>query len=124
MWYSENDRIKDKLIEVANTQAVCIASSKHASCIVHKKRILSFGWNKKKSHPICVEHQDNPERIFLHAEMDAIVRAVNLYGSDILSDSDLYVLRVTKGGRLGYSKPCNGCMSVIRSFKIRNVFWS
>lgn len=117
------------LILIEKLKDICVESefvgkSRHASAIVYKNTILSTGKNKLKSHPKMKEFQDNPERIFLHAEMDAIVKCINRYGLEILKKSDLYVVRLGRKGQLLNSKPCDGCESAINFYGLKNVYHS
>lgn len=114
----------DLLKDVAE-DATLVRHSRHAACVVHKDRVLSVGTAKYKSHPIMQRYQtDTPERIYLHAEVDAIIRAANRYGTDVFRDSSLFVLRLTKGGSVSLSKPCDVCAKIISAFEIKNVHWS
>jgi deoxycytidylate deaminase len=61
---------------------------------------------------------------FLHAEVDAIIKAINQWGQD-LSGTQLFVLRVTsKGGNVANSKPCAGCQKYIEASGISEIFWT
>ena len=101
-----------------------IRHSRHACAITLKNNILGVGMARYKTHPLMAKYQDKSERVFLHAEIDAVVRVINRYGSAILKDCDMYILRLTKGGSLGMSKPCDGCQKAIDAFGIKNVYWS
>jgi len=88
-----------------------------------KGRILSIGKNSyTKTHPFQALHakkQNMPERIFLHAEVSAIVRC-----SDISKAHKMLIIRTNKEGRHMYAKPCNICMSAIESVNIKQIEWS
>jgi deoxycytidylate deaminase len=86
--------------------------------------MLAIGTAKYKTHPIMTRFATNPEQVYLHAEVDAIIRTVNRYGPDVLRNSDLYVLRLTKGGSVALSKPCEVCQRAINEFGIKQVYWS
>lgn len=73
---------------------------------------------------MMARYQPNDKRIYLHAEMDAIIRTINNHGVEILKECDLHVIRLTKGNKLGMSKPCPGCQEAIKAFGIKNVYWS
>ncbi|HRP36238.1 MAG TPA: hypothetical protein PLS50_00340 [Candidatus Dojkabacteria bacterium] len=106
------------------TNSDLIRHSHHVAAIVYKNRIITFGFARYKTHPLAKKFQTNVERIFLHAEVDAIIKAINKIGIETLKECDLYVLRTSKGGHIGNSKPCDGCMKTIETFGIRNVYWS
>lgn len=111
-------------LEQHSHHAEMVRSSKHAAAIIYKGMILSWGLNGRKTHPMMRLFGRNEEAIYLHAEIDAIIRAINKYGVEILKKSDLYVLRTTKTGSVGYSKPCSGCEKAIKTFGIKRVFHS
>lgn len=120
----QNDKVFDTLLSEAKTNPNLIRSSRHAAAVVYKKKILAIGLNKRKSHPIEFKFQRIPGAIFLHAEKDAIIKTMNRYGDQILHHCSIYVLRVTKTGNLGYSKPCESCQNFIRSVGIKKIYWS
>lgn len=117
-------KIEKKLVALAATKAWKTGTSRHSACVVYKGKVLSWGVNKKKTHPLCVEYQPNPERCYLHAEMDAIIKTMNKHGQDILQECTLYVLRIGNSGIVRHSKPCEGCMNMINATQIKEVIWS
>jgi deoxycytidylate deaminase len=123
MWHHKNDKILRRLLSAVNG-ATLIGSSRHAAAIVWRDRVISVGVNSLKSHPAMVKHQPNKQRIYLHAEVDAIIKATNRHGVDFLSECSLYVLRQTKGGRVANSEPCPGCSNMIQAMGIKHVYHS
>lgn len=115
--------IPDLLYRLA-LQSEQIQSSRHAACIVWKNRLLSVGQAKIKTHPLQAKFASNSKRIYLHAEIDVIVRCINNHGTDILKESDLYILRLSKGGAVSMSKPCSGCQRAIEAFQLKSVNWT
>lgn len=113
-----------KKLETTAEEAEIIQSSRHAAAVVHKGKIISIGVSKLKTHPLMCKFQNNEKRIYLHAEIDAIVKAINKFGNDFLSSCDLYVLRLTRGNHIGISRPCPGCERAIKAFKFKNVYWT
>jgi|SRR6188768_2363834 len=91
-------------------------------------QLISFGFNQYKSHPLQARFADHPDKIFLHAEIDAIANSIRTYrginSARLLSESSLYVFRFNKDGTTGMAKPCLGCQRAIRAFDIKSVFWS
>lgn len=98
-----------------------VGNSRHCAAIVHNGSILSIGVNKKKTHPIQKLFADKPEKDFIHAEIDAIVKVKN---KDILKECSIHVLRLTKGNRIGNSKPCLGCMNALNHYGIKKIYWT
>ena len=112
------------LLERESRKSDGIKSSFHAACLVYKKRIVGVGINKRKSHPMMTRHSPRRGQIYLHAEVDAIIKVINNFGVEILSECSLYVLRTTKTGIIASSKPCEGCQGHINHFGIKEVFWT
>lgn len=112
------------------------ARSRVAAAIYHKGSVVSVGFNRGKTHPFQKKFGKNDDSIFLHAEIDAILQAKKYLPLDKLSESSLYIIRRKKKLSLdwygrkyhtdtwGLAKPCSGCTSCIRHFKIKNVFFS
>lgn len=102
-----------------------VARAKVGAIIVYKKRIIAFGRNRYKTHPLQARYGRNEQSIFLHAEIDAIRQAISFD----LSNTSLLVLRVKRSFptgpfHMGNSKPCSGCMRAIAAFGIKDVWWS
>lgn len=57
-----------------------------------------------------------PEKVFIHAEADAIFRCKNLKRAH-----RIFVSRVMKDGSFGLAKPCPVCESLIRKAGIKIV---
>jgi tRNA(Arg) A34 adenosine deaminase TadA len=98
-----------------------VGNSQHCAVVVHKGSILSVGHNKKKSHPLQKFFADKEEKIFIHAELDALTK---IKDKNVLTECDLYVLRVTGGKNVSNSEPCVGCKRALKYFKIRNTYWT
>ena len=114
-------RIFSSLKEVA-APIIGVRRSKHSAAVVYKGKIVSVGFNQLKTHPMMEKFNRNEKAIYLHAEIDAIIRAINLFGPDFLSKCDLYVLRLTREGTVANSKPCSGCQKAIDAFGFRKVY--
>ena len=88
-----------------------------------KGRVLSLGKNSYvKTHPQQARHArlvGLPEKIFLHAEMDAIIRC-----RDLSRAHRIVVTRVTRKGKYGNAKPCPVCQSAIKESGISIIEWS
>lgn len=99
-----------------------------AAAIVYKNDIISLGTNQRKTHPLQAKFAKHWEAIHIHAEIDAIARAVRRIDSKKLSSCTLYVARVkvgSDGNRMwGLAKPCDGCARAIASFDIGQVVWT
>lgn len=88
-----------------------------------KGRVISIGQNSyTKSHPIqakFAKHVGLDKKIYLHAEIDAIVKC-----PDLSKAHRIFVIRTNKKGQNLLSKPCPICMSAIGSTNIKVIEWS
>ncbi len=92
------------------------------TAIIYDKRgrVLSVGKNSYvKTHPLQARHAMKvglPEKVFLHAEIDAIIRC-----TDLSRAHRMFVSRITPGGNVGLAKPCKVCQSAIDAAGIKIV---
>jgi tRNA(Arg) A34 adenosine deaminase TadA len=88
-----------------------------------KGRVLAIKQNSYlKTHPYQAHHANKvnlPEKIFLHAEIHAIVSC-----KDVSKAYSIEVLRVNKQGKPMMAKPCPICMSAISATNIKLINWS
>lgn len=95
------------------------------TAIIYSKKgdVLSVGKNSyTKSHPLQSKYAKQvglPDKIYLHAEVDAIVRC-----TDLSKAHRIEVIRVLADGSYGNAKPCAICESAIRAVGIKVVKWS
>jgi len=85
--------------------------------VIVKKRPLSVGYNKVKTHPL---HADpyNSLRGSIHAEVSALLTCDDPHGGVI------YVYRETKDGKPALARPCNYCYNMLQSKGIKKVFYT
>lgn len=101
--------------------------AKLAAAVVVRGNVISIGFNRKKSHPFQAQFQTNDKQIYLHAETDAINRALKYISASELKKATLYVARVkytdnkSKKAIWAESKPCVGCQKAIFQYEIKNV---
>jgi len=85
-----------------------------------KGRVLSVGQNNYlKSHPLQAEHAKKvglSERIFLHAEIHAIVRC-----PDLTKAHRIFVSRWDKKGNPMLAAPCTVCQSALAAAGIQVI---
>lgn len=93
-----------------------------AHCYDKRERLLSCATNNyDKTHPLqkyFAEKVGHNERIYLHAEIAAILRA---------KDRQIHRLRVFRygaNGELLLAKPCPVCMEAIKAFGIQILTYS
>ena len=114
-------RLKDE----ATNNAVLIRSSRHAAAITLRGVVVSTGVNKLKTHPLMAFHSTREGQVYLHAEMDAIVKFLSRYGQEILSDVELYVLRINKMKKMAYSRPCTDCcLHALKAFNVPVIHYT
>lgn len=121
-------RLFDTLFTLAQDHNEGIRTSVVAA-IVNRKTIVSFGFNQRKTHPLQAKYAKNEHAIFLHAEIDAIRKALKR-GAD-LTKCDLYIMRAKHTGpKFGdpvvcaLARPCSGCQRCIGDMGFRNVYYS
>lgn len=84
------------------------------TAIIYDKRgrILSIGQNSYvKTHPLQAKHAKKagtPEKVYLHAEVAAIVKC-----RDLTKAHKIFVSRTMRNGSFGLAKPCAVCMSAL-----------
>lgn len=110
------------LSDFSKTRIGCIA--------VMGNKILSSGYNTHKTNPIQQHYNkyrnldDNTVIAKLHAEIHTLLQIKDL---DIdWSKVDIYIYRIYKGidREFGISRPCPGCMMMIKQLGIRNVWYT
>lgn len=117
------NRIINKAIDIA--YALCPTNwqnvnNSHIAFLVKKNKITKIGWNRKRTHPEISKHPYHEGYVGTHAELDVILKS----GEDDLYDHSMIVLRVDRKGRLANSKPCPGCLSLIKSYNLSDVYFS
>ena len=96
-----------------------------AACLVYRNRVIAYGVNSYKTHPMAKLYSKNGITICLHAEIACIKSALRNYTLDVISRSVLYIARAKqdKQGKWipGLAKPCIGCARCIAEFGITRV---
>lgn len=105
-----------------------VRNAQLAAMIVYKGRIISVGYNQKKSHPMAAKFSKNPDAIFLHAEVDAVIKALKKISEAELKRATLIVARVKTDEKgkvvFGIAKPCPGCTKCIENYGIKTVIYT
>ena len=95
------------------------------TAIIYDKRgrVLSVGKNSyTKTHRVMAEYAERagtPYKIFLHAEVAAILKCRNLSKAHKIS-----IFRYGKNGKPALAKPCGICWSAIDSAGIKHIEWT
>ena len=125
----------DKIVKIFDTlslvaeDVIPVSRAKIAACIYYKKKIISFGTCQMKTHPFQTKFKKNEHACFLHAEVDAIKKAINRIGEKELKKCQLFVCRVkmdhhSKNDAYGIAKPCEGCQKCIDTYGIKTVYYT
>lgn len=104
-----------------------VARAKLVAAVVHKNKIISYGFNQYRTSWVQRRFQSNPEARYLHAEVDAVKNALKIINAEDLSKATLYVARSRKiDGKhvFGNAKPCRGCEQCIAWFDIKRVYYT
>jgi len=122
-------RVKRKLLQLARENKPEHKNFRLAAGVVFRRRLICWGVNSYKTHPIMTAEGYHSEQIFLHAESQAIVRALRLLAVEELKQSSLYVVRVRQfANRTGFeetlARPCEGCWGLIAQVGFKEVLWT
>lgn len=95
--------------------------------VVSGHRIISSGYNSKtKCHPLQAKLDTEKYGVECpgkcHAEVSALLPLIR-DGVD-LTRASIYVFRQHKNGVNALARPCSSCMKVIRSLKIRRIYYT
>ncbi len=125
----KTDQIIDSLVQLAADLENPAGGSRLAAAVVHKGRIIAYGFNKKKTDPFQAKRGKNKHAIYLHAETDAIKKALRHIDLQTLSRCTLIVVRVKRPGSFSpdwiraKSRPCLGCRRAALEFDLRRVIY-
>jgi tRNA(Arg) A34 adenosine deaminase TadA len=106
-----------------------VSGAKIVAAITKRSRIISYGFNSRKTSPFQKRFAKNEDCICLHAETYAIKNALRVIDTDDLETCSIYVLRVRKESKYGpyitgKSFPCIGCMRAISVYGLRNIYYT
>lgn len=122
----ENYQILKDLFTIAQ-DVIPVRSSRICAAIYNRSFLISIGINNKKSHPIQKKFAINKDRIYQHAEINAIINA--LKRQKIIYGNSIYIARArynenNKTFEFGLSKPCNGCMEALKKYGIKSIHYT
>jgi deoxycytidylate deaminase len=102
---------------------VVVSDIQYITAFIKDKRgnVLSIGQNNYvKTHPyqaLCAAKAGLPEKIYLHAEIDAIVKC-----KDISKAHSIHIFRKGKSREYLLAKPCPVCVTAINNTPIKKVY--
>lgn len=83
--------------------------------------MLAIGFNSyEKTHPLqarAAAKANQPGKIFLHAEIAALVKARGMVYS-------LSVARITKDGKAALAEPCPVCRLAMKEAGVKRIEWT
>jgi tRNA(Arg) A34 adenosine deaminase TadA len=86
-----------------------------------KGKVLSIGKNRYlKTHPyqaLCAAKVGLPEKIYLHAEIDSIIRC-----RDLSKAYSIHIFRYGSEGQPLLAKPCLVCSTAIAASGIKKIY--
>ena len=120
--------IQDEIFKLAQSVEP-VRGARIAAAVVRRGKVISYGYNHKKSHPFQTRFCKNRHAVFFHAEVHAIKNALKSVDVEDLYKCELYIVRAKrdKANRkwiTGMSKPCSGCQKCIDLFDLKNVYYS
>lgn len=96
---------------------------RHGCVAVYGGKQIASGYNHHRTYSkdksILTEYSCS-----LHAEMDCIRKLNNSRYKNKLKDVCLYVVKINSDYKLGNSQPCSACTSVLKSHKLKKVYYS
>ena len=120
--------IQDEIFKLAQSVEP-VRGARIAAAVVRRGKVISYGYNHKKSHPFQTRFCKNRHAVFFHAEVHAIKNALKSVDVEDLYKCELYIVRAKrdKANRkwiTGMSKPCSGCQKCIDLFDLKSVYYS
>jgi len=100
------------------------------SSIYIGNKLVSYGFNSRKTHPLQYYYSKNSSAICIHAEIDAIRNALRFVHVDELKGASIYIARAKAPAPrkpkslMGLAKPCSGCARAISVFGISNIYYT
>lgn len=112
--------------------------SRFAALLVSDSGQEFVGFNRYHSHPLQAKFSHCDEAIYLHCEIDSLVKATRWMARQegkhyrsinhdyFFAGCSLFVARVLKDGSPSLAKPCLGCQRALIHFGINweNVSWT
>lgn len=113
----------DEAIELARSNPITDLP-KMAAIIYDRKKIISTGFNSRKSHPLAFKFSESHLKICTHAEVQAIINALKTHKPEELSGLRIVVARILKNGSTAKAKPCISCQRALANYGIEVVNWT
>ena len=92
----------------------------HTTFIIENKRIVSIGINNIKTHPLSLKYAYRDDQRSIHSELSAILKL----GYEDCSDLTFVNVRLTKDLTVANSKPCQGCIDMLKQVGFKKLFYT
>jgi hypothetical protein len=119
-----------KIREISHALASKHASDqrcRHFSFIMHKKRVLSIGFNTPKTHPINLKYDFVNKKnvpihdlVGTHSELSAVIKL----GTENCEGLIMVNTRVNRRNEIDFSMPCRGCQSFLDTLNFKKIYYS
>jgi deoxycytidylate deaminase len=126
-----NTKIQEALRLLALERQPEIRNFRMCAAVIHKDReIIAVGYPRRKTHPLQKAFGKNEYAIYMHAEIEALTRALKQDYDISKRDSSLYVVRVKHIDPhddrfvFGNAKPCLGCTQFIHHSGLKKVHFT
>ena len=125
---------KFKRLESISKEMIDFTSNKrchHFSFILYKNKIITIGYNSKKTHPLNLKHpkisKETGENIsdqkYVCSELSAIKKLKNLTNIDC-SKCVMVNIRYNRNKKIAFSKPCMSCENLLKTHSFKKVIWT
>jgi len=100
---------------------------RHFSFIVHKKRVLSIGFNSPKTLPINLKYNFVNKKnvpindlVGTHSELSAVIKL----GAEDCNGLVMVNTRINRNNAIDFSMPCSGCQSFLKTLNFKKIYYS
>ena len=90
---------------------------RHGAVLYKRGRIISIGYNKKKTHPKTVPFY---KWRYLHAEFDSILKV----DVEEVEGASIACVRINRAGDLMPSRPCCECIKMLSFYGVIDMVYS
>lgn len=120
---------------LSETIAPEVRAFRIVACLADSKgNKLSFGFPRRRSHTLQKQMSLDDNKIFLHAEVDCIIRGLRKISVEERKDCSLYIhrskMKLKEGSHdefvwvNGLSRPCTACSKLIDKIDLTKVIYS
>ncbi|MBC8408772.1 MAG: hypothetical protein H8E12_08655 [Rhodobacteraceae bacterium] len=116
----------ERFVDLA--KALVDKNHRHVSFIVRRNKIISIGTNNLvKTHTRNLNYdyrgrkgEDIRREVGVHSELSAVLKM----SEENLTKHSLVNVRINKNGRAAMSKPCKGCLDLVRQLNFNKVYYT